>query len=123
MKGIMNRRDLFKRSVTFGLAAAIPSFAAGKSFAGSGPAEAGRGLGENRPVNKPNPLEPPAHGSIPVAFVISEGAVIIDFCGPWEVFQDVDIPIGGKDNVFQLYTVAETTKPIIASGGKKIATD
>ena len=27
--------------------------------------------------------------SIPVAFVISEGAVVIDFCGPWEVFNDV----------------------------------
>jgi hypothetical protein len=33
------------------------------------------------------PLTPPAQGSIPVAFVISERAVIIDFCGPWEVFE------------------------------------
>ena len=39
-----------------------------------------------------SPLKPPAHGSIPVAFVISEGAVVIDFCGPWEVFRDVMVP-------------------------------
>jgi putative intracellular protease/amidase/YHS domain-containing protein len=116
----MNRRDLLKRSVTFGLAAAIPSLAAGKSFAGL--AEAGRGLDENTPANKPNPLVPPAQGSIPVAFVISDDAVIIDFCGPWEVFQDVDIP-GRKDNAFHLYTVAETTRPITASGGMKIVPD
>jgi transcriptional regulator GlxA family with amidase domain len=85
-------------------------------------AEAGRGLDENTPANKPNPLVPPAQGSIPVAFVISDDAVIIDFCGPWEVFQDVDIP-GRKDNAFHLYTVAETTRPITASGGMKIVPD
>jgi transcriptional regulator GlxA family with amidase domain len=64
----------------------------------------------------------PAHGSIPVAFLISDGAVIIDFCGPWEVFQDVYIP-GRDSNPFHLYTVAETTKPIRASAGMKIVPD
>ena len=38
------------------------------------------------------PLTPPAHGSIPVAFLVSEGAVMIDFAGPWEVFQDTVLP-------------------------------
>ena len=118
----MNRRDLLKRSVTFGLAAAMPSLMVGKSFAGSGLTEAGSLTDENRPANKLNPLVPPAQGSIPVAFVISDDAVIIDFCGPWEVFQDVDIP-GRKDNAFHLYTVAETTRPITASGGMKIVPD
>jgi transcriptional regulator GlxA family with amidase domain len=45
--------------------------------------------------------------------------VIIDFCGPWEVFQDVEVH-GRKDPPFHLYTVAETKEPIIASGGMKI---
>jgi transcriptional regulator GlxA family with amidase domain len=67
------------------------------------------------------PLKPP-HGSIPVAFLLSEGAVVIDFCGPWEVFQDVAVH-GHMDNPFQLYTVAETLKPIQASGGLKIVPD
>jgi len=45
--------------------------------------------------------------------------VIIDFCGPWEVFQDVEVH-GRKGPPFHLYTVAETKEPIIASGGMKI---
>jgi putative intracellular protease/amidase/YHS domain-containing protein len=68
-----------------------------------------------------NPLTPPAHGSIPVAFLISEGAVIIDFTGPWEVFQDVHLPNGNMP--FQLYTVGPSLKPIHASGGMKITPD
>jgi transcriptional regulator GlxA family with amidase domain len=54
-----------------------------------------------------------------VAFLISDGAVLIDFAGPWEVFQDVSIP-GRMDGPFELYTVAETKKPISASAGMKI---
>jgi putative intracellular protease/amidase/YHS domain-containing protein len=61
----------------------------------------------------------PPQGSVPVAFLLSDGAVIIDFCGPWEVFQDVDVP-GRREPPFHLYTVAETTKPIRASGGMRI---
>jgi putative intracellular protease/amidase/YHS domain-containing protein len=70
----------------------------------------------------PPPLIPPAQGEIPVAFLISEGAVVIDFCGPWEVFQDVP-RIGRAAGGFNLYTVAETTNPIHASGGMKIVPD
>jgi len=66
-----------------------------------------------------NPLTPPANASIPVAFLISEGAVVIDFCGPWEVFERVSIP-GRKFDAFSLYTVAETAAPVVASGGLKI---
>lgn len=69
------------------------------------------------------PLSAPAQGSIPVAFLISEGAVMIDFAGPWEVFQDVHVPDRVNTMPFQLYTVAETTKPIRASGGMKIIPD
>ena len=66
-------------------------------------------------------LKPPAKDPIPVAFVISNGAVIIDFCGPWEVFRDVNI--SGKDAPFQLYTVSDKTDPIRAGGGMKIVPD
>jgi putative intracellular protease/amidase/YHS domain-containing protein len=69
-----------------------------------------------------NPLKPPTQGDIPVAFLISEGAVVIDFCGPWEVFRQAMTP-GGQDHPFRLYTVAENTKPIHASGGMKIVPD
>jgi putative intracellular protease/amidase len=69
-----------------------------------------------------NPITPPDKQSIPVAFLISDGAVVIDFCGPWEVFQDVMIP-SRQDMPFRLYTVAETQKPIRTSGGMQIIPD
>jgi hypothetical protein len=34
-------------------------------------------------------LTPPDRGKILVAFPISPGVTVIDFAGPWEVFQDV----------------------------------
>lgn len=90
-----------------------------------GPASAGAGApaanaaGTGAPAS---PLKPPATGSIPVAFLLSEGAVVIDFTGPWEVFQDAAVP-GRDDAPFRLYTVAETTKPIHASSGLTIVPD
>jgi putative intracellular protease/amidase/YHS domain-containing protein len=113
----MNRRELLKKSAALGVAAGIPSLLAGRLFAGTDGVQAKSAIGKTIPVS--NPLTPPAEGSIPVAFPISEGAVIIDFCGPWEVFQDVQLH-GHKDSPFHLYTVAETKEPIIASGGMKI---
>ena len=71
------------------------------------------------PVGKK--LSPPENGRIPVAFLISEGAVVIDYSGPWEVFQDTTVP-KGNDSVsgFQLYTVSDTTEPVRVSGGMKV---
>jgi transcriptional regulator GlxA family with amidase domain len=57
-----------------------------------------------------------------VAFLISDGAVVIDFCGPWEVFQDVNVPTR-QGMPFRLYTVAETKKTIRTSGGMQIVPD
>ncbi len=113
----MNRRELLKRTAALGVAAGLPSLWAGKLFAGTDGVQAQSAVDKTKPVS--NPLTPPAEGSIPVAFPISDHAVIIDFCGPWEVFQDVEVH-GRKDPPFHLYTVAETKEPIIASGGMKI---
>ena len=74
-----------------------------------------------------NKLTPPPKGKIPVAFALSEGATVIDFAGPWEVFQDVMIRERGSNMdeqmPFQLYTVSETTEPITGSGGLKLVPD
>jgi transcriptional regulator GlxA family with amidase domain len=108
----MNRRELLKGGAA--AAAALP-FAAGAGWIATGLDTAHAA---------PSSLKPPADGNIPVAFLISDGAVIIDFCGPWEVFQDVSLPGGMQmQGGFQLYTVAETSKPIRASGGMKILPD
>lgn len=72
-------------------------------------------------------LTPPAKGKIPVAFAISEGVTVIDFAGPWEVFQDVMVSSRGKDMdeqmPFELFTVSEKTEPITGSAGLKLVPD
>src|SRR5437867_721054 len=73
------------------------------------------------PTNSPNINSLKPSPPIPVAFVISEGAVVIDFCGPWEVFRDVMLPSG--DHPFRLYTVSDKIAPITAGGGMKIVPD
>ena len=105
----INRTDLLNTVSRIGLAAALALFVVAQLSASAARAE----------TATTNPLKPPAQGQIPIAFVISEGAVIIDFCGPWEVFRDVNIP-GRQDGPFQLYTVSDKTDPITAGGGMKI---
>ncbi len=113
----MNRRELLQRSATFGLMAAVPALGRLSSSAGLTAAREGNPRAQARL----NALKPPAEGSIPVAFLISEGAVVIDFAGPWEVFSNVMIK--GRMDLFRLYTVAETLAPIRASGGMRIVPD
>ncbi|MBA5605683.1 DJ-1/PfpI family protein [Duganella sp. FT3S] len=103
---MMNRRDLFLLSTAMGLAAALPRMAHARP---------------QRPAPAPLPL--PAEGSIAVAFVLSDDAVVIDFAGPWEVFENVSLPGRKGAPVFQLYTVAETRAPIKATGGMTIVPD
>jgi transcriptional regulator GlxA family with amidase domain/YHS domain-containing protein len=98
----MNRRDLFRMSTALGLTAALPATAHTAAAA---------------------PIAPPIEGSIPVAFLLSRNAVVIDFAGPWEVFCNVSIPGRQADPVFKLFTVAETLDPIKATGGMTIIPD
>ncbi len=69
-----------------------------------------------------NPLKKPSEGKIPVAFLVSDGPVVIDFAGPWEVFNNVMLA-DGMSYPFQTYTVSESTKAITASGGMKLVPD
>jgi transcriptional regulator GlxA family with amidase domain len=66
-------------------------------------------------------------GHVKVAFVLTDGAVMIDFGGPWEVFETVHIPSRGPDMndqmPFQLYTVSDTRRPIRVSGGMRVVPD
>ncbi len=73
------------------------------------------------------PLKPPAKGPINVAFVISEGANVMDIAGPWEVFSDAMLTSTGKpwhetdgDDMtmpFNTYTVSDSLKPVNAGNG------
>jgi transcriptional regulator GlxA family with amidase domain len=72
-------------------------------------------------------LVPPEKGKIPVAFVISDHATMIDFTGPWEVFQDCHVHGRGAsmDEMmpFELFTVAETADMVRVTGGMKVVPD
>ena len=71
--------------------------------------------GEKTVATPITPLTPTA-GPIPVAVLVDEHAVVIDFAGPWEALQDQSAAPG-----FELYTVAGALTPVTASGGLKIA--
>src|ERR1700740_580111 len=66
-------------------------------------------------------LQPPEGRKIRVAVVMTEGAVVIDYAGPWEVFENVHIGRGDMDQQmrFELYTVGRDRQPIHTSGGMK----
>src|SRR6266404_1924033 len=110
----INRKELVNAAARCGLIVTLALFVIGQLSANAAPVETKGSSGDNKQPGKANPLKPPAQGQIPVAFLISEGAVTIDFCGPWEVFKDVMIP-GREDHPFRLYTVAETTAPVRTS--------
>ena len=103
---LVNRKEVLYRVTNIGFIAAIVIWIVSQVSANAA---------------EPSSLKPPASGSIPVAFVISDGAVVIDFCGPWEVFRDVMVP--GRDHPFRLYTVSDKSSPIQAGGGMKIVPD
>lgn len=72
-------------------------------------------------------LKAPPKGTIKVAFVITDGATMIDFAGPWEVFQDVHVEGRGESMQdmmpFELYTVSESRDPVRVTGGMMVIPD
>ena len=118
MRERLSRREIIQMSAGLGLVATtLPSSALMALGAGTG-----KSVQVSSSSSAVPDLHPPASGNIPMAFVISDGAVMIDFAGPWEVFQDVMNPQTNK-SAFHLYTVGETTAPVRASGGMKIVPD
>jgi len=102
----MNRRDLIRAGLVAG-GALVYGTKAGRAAPAA----------EDR-------IKVPADGKIPVAFLISDGAVVIDFAGPWEVFQDVmltdsSLPMDRR-MPFNTYTVSASAKPIRTAGGMMI---
>jgi len=74
------------------------------------------------------PLKPPTNGKINVAFIVSEGADVMDIAGAWEVFGDTMLTSKGKpwheadgmDDMlmpFSTYTVSDSLKPVKAANG------
>lgn len=112
----MKRRDFLSNSAALGMVVAAASV---PGMMGGGFMNSDDKMGKGAAAKK---LTPPASGAIPVAFTISEAVTVIDFCGPWEVFQDVNRP-GGDGSAFDLYTVSEKTEPLVGSAGLKLVPD
>jgi transcriptional regulator GlxA family with amidase domain len=68
------------------------------------------------------PLRVPADGLIRTAFMIGPHVNVIDTAGPWEVFQDAGAGSGGS-SPFELYTVAESSRPVEGTAGLTIVPD
>src|SRR2546425_8134464 len=72
-------------------------------------------------------ITPPPQGKINVAFVLTENANVMDFAGPWEVFQDVHVEGRGSSMEdmmpFAPCTVSDKTEMIHATSGLKIIPD
>lgn len=109
----MRRREFLVGTAAWGATLAAPRRAL------ANPKEAAAGGGGK--------LTAPPKGPIPVAVAISDGSTVIDFAGPWEVFQDVHVAGRGSDMEdmmpFRLFTVSETTKPLRGSGGLQLVAD
>lgn len=104
----MNRRK-FLTTTTLGSAAALlPNARA------VGPAESPIALSAEK-----SKLIPPREGSIPVAILISAGLNVIDFSGPWGVFESVSVP-GANEAPFRLLTVAEHADVVTSGSGLKL---
>jgi len=77
--------------------------------------------------SKPAALIAPAHGQIPVAFVVTANANVMDIAGAWEVFQDTMVPGRGASMddqmAFRLFVVSDKKEPIKLTGGMTIIPD
>jgi putative intracellular protease/amidase/YHS domain-containing protein len=113
----MKRRDLIQFSIAVAAGTVAPmvraSDAAGAMESAAAPVPDG---------HLTSPLAAPAGRDIRVAFLISEGAEVVDFSGPWGVFE---YTLLGDDNhnPFQLYTVSASKQPVKVSGGLTVTPD
>ncbi len=119
----MQRRNFMSQTAGFGLLVAAATIPDSLSFG----ANLLTGAGAEKSATFDARLTPPAKGKIPVAFAISEGVTVIDFAGPWEVFQDVHVRARSADMEqqmpFELFTVSEKTDVLTGSGGLKLVPD
>ena len=111
----MNRRKFLAGTAAFGATAGWPRF----SRAGQEDMSDGKGV-----IVSTSKLTPPAKGTILVAVAVSEGATVIDFAGPWDVFVSVMMPERGPamtDQMpFELLMISDKLDPITVEGGMTV---
>ena len=117
----MNRRELLQQSAMLAVAAGIPAVLVLDGCSNRGQSQPGQLESPDRAADSPSPLPSPGSGSLPVAFVISKAAEVLDFCGPLEVFAAASTKDGKP--LFAPYMVASTMEPVVVGGGMKVLPD
>ena len=102
----MKRRHFMSKAITAATIATFSGIAAGATPASAGAAK----------------LEPlPKRKKVRVAFMLGEGANVIDTAGPWEVFQDVMLEgVLMHTHPFELFTVGPSTELLTMTGGLQV---
>lgn len=113
----MNRRRFLTESAAVASALVAASSPRALFAANESSTSEAKGL-----VTEKSKLTPPGKGRIPVAVLISQGVNVIDFSGPWGVFESVTLP-KVSDPPFQLFTVADTAEIVASFSGLKIKPD
>ena len=110
----MNRRRFLTAAAAVGTA--LTTLPSGRALLGADESNSPdvKGL-----VTGKSKLTPPAKGSIPVAILISEGLNVIDFSGPWGVFESVSLP-NSTESPFRLFTIAEKEEMVVSGSGLKL---
>jgi putative intracellular protease/amidase/YHS domain-containing protein len=106
----MNRRELIQKTVLLGVGLIFGSKKAIAEASATNPS-----------INVSAPLNAPAAGNLPVAFVLGKGAEVLDFAGPLEVFAGAVTKDG--TSLFAPYMVAERKEPVTVGGGMKVVPD
>jgi len=106
----MNRRQFLGRTaaLTTGIG----------TFAGSGSLFAAKAA-DTKTKSTAKKLTPPAAGPVVVAVLVSEHVNVIDFSGPWGVFESVMLPHVAEPP-FQLLAVSDTSDVVTSASGLKI---
>ena len=114
----MNRRHFLSRTAAF--TGALTGLAATKLLAAD--SAPNHSKSEKFSKSSAKKLNPPANGSINVAILVSEGVNVIDFSGPWGVFESVSLP-NANEPPFRLLAVSDTTDVVSSASGLKIKPD
>src|SRR4051812_36515821 len=108
----MDRRQFIGKTALFSTTLGVLSAGAGSLFAASSHDKT-KAAPAGSPLKK---LSPPGNGPITVAILISEGVNVIDFSGPWGVFESVSLP-NASEMPFRLLAVADTADVVSSASG------
>lgn len=110
----MNRRELLQKSALLGVALRVGAIGACAKTVRQASASDSTSIA-------PSALKAPAEGNLPAAFVLGQGAVVLDFAGPLEVFAGATTTAG--NSLFAPYIVATKKDPVTVSARLKVVPD